>query len=261
VRIIFNADDFGFSNDTVDATIEAFEAGLLTSATIMPAMPATDRACEFAERHPQFSFGVHLTLVGNGEERPVSSPGDIPSLVDGNGRLRPTNHLRARALVGAINETQVALELRAQIEKVRSLGVEPSHIDSHQHLHKYGSVLRVLGQELGSLGINRVRAVQDLYLKRPLLSPTRFLGERWSRDLSSRFASTDHFYMPATAGDEDWRALLPRLAGFSAQATLEIGVHPGRSEDWRRAESEGLRAFVPTALADGHVTATWRDVG
>jgi len=261
VRIIFNADDFGFSDDTVDATIEAFEAGLLTSATIMPAMPATERACEFAARHPEFSFGVHLTLVGNGEEQPVSAPADVASLVDRDGRLRPTNHLRARALVGAINAPEIALEVRAQIEKVRSLGVEPSHVDSHQHLHKYGSVLRVLDQELRALGIDRVRGVQDLYLRRPLVSPTRFLGERWSRDLSARFTSTDHFYMPATAGDADWRALLPQLAGPPEQATLEIGVHPGRSEDWRRAESAGLRAFAPAALADGHATATWRDVG
>ena len=261
MRIIFNADDFGFSDDTVDATIEAFEAGLLSSATIMPAMPATERACDFAARHSRFSFGVHLTLVGNGEERPVSAAAEVPGLVDGDGRLRPTNQLRVRALVGAIDEAQVGLEIRAQIERVRSLGVEPSHVDSHQHLHKYGAVLRVLDQELRSLDIDRVRGVQDLYLKRPLLSPTRILGERWSRDLSSRFASTDHFYMPATAGDEDWRELLPRLAGFPEDATLEIGVHPGRSEDWRRAESEGLRAFVPAARADGHVTATWRDVG
>src|SRR5262245_57637385 len=227
----------------------------------MPAMPATERACEFAARHPEFSFGVHLTLVGNGEEQPVSAPADVASLVDRDGRLRPTNHLRARALVGAINAPEIALEVRAQIEKVHSLGVEQTHGVWHQHVHKYGSVLRVLDQELRALGIDRVRGVQDLYLRRPLVSPTRFLGERWSRDLSARFTSTDHFYLPATAGDEDWRALLPQLAGLPEQATLEIGVHPGLSEDWRRAESSGLRAFVPAALADGHVTATWRDVG
>ena len=38
-RLIINADDFGFSEDTVVATIELFNKGLLTSATMMPNMP------------------------------------------------------------------------------------------------------------------------------------------------------------------------------------------------------------------------------
>ena len=38
MQLIVNADDFGLSDDTADATIECFERGALTSATIMPAM-------------------------------------------------------------------------------------------------------------------------------------------------------------------------------------------------------------------------------
>ena len=40
MRLVLNADDFGYSDDTVEATIECFACGALTSATIMPAMPA-----------------------------------------------------------------------------------------------------------------------------------------------------------------------------------------------------------------------------
>ena len=45
------------------ATIECFEAGALTSATIMPGMPSTDEALAFARTRPDLSFGVHLTLT------------------------------------------------------------------------------------------------------------------------------------------------------------------------------------------------------
>ena len=69
--VVVNADDFGSSSDTVRATIECFEAGALTSATIMPGMPATDEALAYARSRPDLSFGVHLTLTGDGEERPA----------------------------------------------------------------------------------------------------------------------------------------------------------------------------------------------
>jgi len=64
VRIVVNADDFGASAETVAATIEAFEEGALTSATIMPTMPAAGEALAYARDRPDRSFGVHLTFVG-----------------------------------------------------------------------------------------------------------------------------------------------------------------------------------------------------
>ena len=72
MRVILNADDFGSSPDTLTATIECFEEGALTSATIMPGMPATEQALAFARSRPDLSFGVHLTLVGDGVERPIA---------------------------------------------------------------------------------------------------------------------------------------------------------------------------------------------
>lgn len=44
MRFIIGADDFGFSDHTVDRTIACFEAGALTGASIMARMPATERA-------------------------------------------------------------------------------------------------------------------------------------------------------------------------------------------------------------------------
>ena len=78
-KLIINADDFGFDDETVDWTIKGFEAGKITSATIMAGMPATERAVEYAKAHPQFSFGTHLYLV---DEKPMSDPARIPSMID-----------------------------------------------------------------------------------------------------------------------------------------------------------------------------------
>src|ERR671922_2946900 len=82
VRIVVNADDFGASTETVAATIDSFEAGSLTSATIMPTMPAAEQALAFARGRPDWSFGVHLTFVGNGDERCAADPAAVRALVD-----------------------------------------------------------------------------------------------------------------------------------------------------------------------------------
>ena len=65
LRLILNADDFGYDDDTVEATIECFRASALTSATIMLGMPATPGALEFARENPELDFGVHLVFTGD----------------------------------------------------------------------------------------------------------------------------------------------------------------------------------------------------
>src|SRR5437764_692006 len=106
MRIILNADDFGRDDDTVDATIDCFQRGLLTGATIMPAMPATNRAVEFALAHPQFSFGVHLTYVRETEnalERPLCDPAAVADLADADGRFLHSDVIRKKAMLGKID--------------------------------------------------------------------------------------------------------------------------------------------------------------
>jgi predicted glycoside hydrolase/deacetylase ChbG (UPF0249 family) len=256
VRLILNADDFGASAETVAETVACFEAGLLTSATIMARMPATESALAYAREHPEFSFGVHLTLTGAGDERPVSDPAHVPGLVDENGRFPSTSTVRLRALARRLPAAELERELTAQIALVRDSGIPVSHVDSHQHLHKFPVVRRALERVLPRFGIARVRRVQDLYLRRPLTSPTYWLRHWWGLPLTSRFVGTDHLYMPGTAGDERWLGVLDALRSSDPRRSVEIGVHPG-PDDWRLLERQELARFVPAALAGGHALVSW----
>lgn len=259
MRIVLHADDFGASSDTVRATIECFEEGALTSASIMPAMPATDQAIAFARTNPDLDFGVHLTFVGGGDERPLSAPDEIPGLLGDDARFLPTRTVRIRALAQRLPVDQIVREMSAQIEAVREQGVEISHVDSHRHLHKLPSFRRALERALPRFGIRRVRAVQDIFLRRPLGSPTYWLGGRWQRRLARTFTTTDHMYMPTSAGDSDWEeplaAAIRRLSG----ATLEVGAHPGY-RDWRDGERRSLLAFAAIARREGHELVSWREL-
>src|SRR5207237_4490463 len=140
------------------------------------------------------------------------------------------------AVAGRIAVEQIEREVVAQVEWFRTRGVEISHVDSHRHLHKYAPFREALARALPRLGITLVRNVQDIYLRRPLVSPTAVFGRRWRGDLMKHFETTDHFYMPATTGDASWADVLTRVR---SDESLEIGVHPGALEPWRIGEAKG----------------------
>lgn len=259
MRIILNADDFGHSDDTVDATIECFERGALTSATIMPKMPATPRALEFARKHPQFSFGVHLTYGGDGVERSILPRSEIPDLVDDEGLFLPSNTVRRRALLRRLPVDQIARETEAQLAFVQGQGVRISHVDSHGHLHKFAPFRKALQRVLPRFGINRVRNVQDIYFRRQLRSPTYWFGPLWRRTLMRSFRTTDHLHLPyalSIRGEDWWTQLLPKLPG----GTVEIGIHPGRQESWRNQERLGAVQFAELARQAGHELIGWDSI-
>jgi chitin disaccharide deacetylase len=259
MRIVVNADDFGLSQDSVRATIAAIRAGYVTSATLMPNVPCSAEAIAFARTMPGVSFGVHLTFGGEGSEKSVASPADLPALVDSEGRLsQSTNRVRLNAILGRLPVPQLELEIAAQVNLIRDQGIEISHVDSHQHLHKYKPFREALARVLPKLGLRRVRNVQDVYLRRPRMSLTALFGNRWRTDLMMRFATTDHFYMPASAGETSWTALLryPELQN----STIEVGVHPGETEPWRQLEAEGAADFAREAKNGGHRLITWLEI-
>jgi chitin disaccharide deacetylase len=252
--VILNADDFGSSFDTVRATIECFEQGALTSATIMPGMPATQDALAFARSRPDLSFGVHLTLTGDGNERPLAR--GVPALTRPDGALLPTRTVRLRALAHRLQQDQLERELAAQIVHVREAGVPVSHVDSHRHLHKLPAVREALARVLRRFQIECVRNVQDVFLRRPLSSPTFWLGPWWRRGLMRRFRTTDHFYMPTSTADQNWHEPLLAVSA-ELHGTLEVGVHPGFTDDWRDGERRSLLEFAQGARERGDTLAGW----
>jgi predicted glycoside hydrolase/deacetylase ChbG (UPF0249 family) len=260
VRIIVNADDFGHSQDTVEATIKALDAGLLTSATIMANMPATPDALAYARTRKDVSFGVHLTFIGDGEESPVARASAVPALVDASGRFPRSRVVRRRALSGRLPVDQIEREVAAQLDTVAAAGVEVTHVDSHRHLHKFKPFRRALERVLPRFGIRRVRTVQDVYLHRPLTSLTYWFGPIWQAPLVRTFETTDHFYMPTTAGDRNWQRVVPVLARLDGH-TIEVGLHPGRADAWRRGELASLEGFVTAACAHGHELISWHAIG
>ena len=70
-RLIVNADDFGLTLPITEGTIDAFERGILTSASFVAPGDAFARAAQYAASHPDLDAGVHLMIV---HSRPVLPP-------------------------------------------------------------------------------------------------------------------------------------------------------------------------------------------
>ncbi|MEA3208232.1 MAG: hypothetical protein QOE70_1289 [Chthoniobacter sp.] len=130
--LIVNADDFGLSVGTNQGIIEAHERGIVTSASLMVRQPAAAEAAVYAHGRPQLSVGLHVDLgewvYRAGEWHPAYE-------------VIPTDDLDA-----------VSAEVARQLQVFRQLmGRPPTHLDSHQHVHKQEparSVLLALAQEL-----------------------------------------------------------------------------------------------------------------
>ncbi|HHS97906.1 MAG TPA: carbohydrate deacetylase [Chloroflexi bacterium] len=128
--LIVNADDFGRTPGITEGILQAHREGIVTSTTVMVNLPGARAAVQRArEEAPRLGLGVHLNLTAG---RPVLPPEQVSTLVDPSGRFHPIRDLLPR--LPSLDLDQVEAELVAQIERFRSWGGEPTHLDSHHHL-------------------------------------------------------------------------------------------------------------------------------
>ena len=258
--IVVNADDFGYDPDSALATIDCFKVGALTSATIMPKMPATDMAIGFALKNPQHAYGIHLTFVRDTVESPMADPCLIPALVRKNGEFHASHQLRLMALMGQLPVSQLCIEIAAQIERVMDSGIPVSHVDSHGHLHKFKPFVEALAKTLPRYGIRRVRNVQNQYTVTPLRSPTYWMGALWRRRIMTHFVTTPHFFMPTNANDPQW---IEKILARPLNGVLEVGFHPGsklHGAAWRNDERLACLAFAVEARKRHISFISWNDI-
>lgn len=256
MRVTTTADDFGFSEDTVEATIRMLESGDVRNTSIMAVVPQTQAALDYAVSHPELCYGVHLTFTRDGPEQPLSDPARIPGIVDHEGQFFEGRAAQMRAALRKFPVAQIAIEMEAQLGRVADHGVKIDYVDSHKHLHKYPPVSAALAQVLPRFGIRRVRRPQNVYPVARYTSPTYWLGRAMGRGWLKRWDTTDHFYMSVGADDLDFSAAV----SSAGSGTLEIGGHPGTVDAWRVGETTAFRQLAATLRGSGHEVVAWRDL-
>lgn len=127
--LIINADDFGMCHSANEAVFDLFKKGGITSATIMTPCSWAKEAGVWAAAHPEYAVGVHLTFTSEwGKYRwsPIAHS-NTDSLRDSEDFMyHESDEFEKNSDIDEVEN-----EIRAQIERFRSFGAEPSHLDNH----------------------------------------------------------------------------------------------------------------------------------
>ena len=130
--LIINADDFGRSHASNEATFRALKDGVVSSTTLMVPCPWARHAMQLLSDHPDLPFGVHLTVVCDVSHYrcgPLTSRDKVPSLVDETGFFSPLE--RIPEFLTQVKLSELEVEFRAQIEAVLAASLSPTHLDWH----------------------------------------------------------------------------------------------------------------------------------
>lgn len=189
--VIVNADDFGQSAGITRGIVQAHERGVVTSASLMVQWPAAAAAAAYARAHPRLSVGLHVDF--------------------GESIYRDGEWVVLYERVDRQDAWAVEAEVRAQLSLYRELlGRDPTHLDSHQHVHTEEPARTIFD------GIARELAV-----------PLRHRSPRVRHD--GRFYGQTRTGEPLTAGITPSH-LVELLRSLPAGIT-EVACHPGFADD------------------------------
>jgi predicted glycoside hydrolase/deacetylase ChbG (UPF0249 family) len=132
--LIVNADDFGLSRSVNRGILVAHAQGIVTSASLMVRWPAAAEAAAAARDHPGVSLGLHFDF--------------------GEWTCRNGTWQSLYEVVDLGDKAALAAEAARQLDTFRRLvGRNPTHLDSHQHVHRKGYVGSLLADMAERHGI------------------------------------------------------------------------------------------------------------
>jgi chitin disaccharide deacetylase len=218
--LIVNADDFGQSHAINRGVIEAIERGIVTSASLMVRWPAVEEAAEFAAAHPELSLGLHV---------------DLGEWAHRCGMWEPLYEV-----VSVDDAEAVSSEVERQLTLFRrATGCDPTHLDSHQHVHLHEPARSAIWSVARRLGI-----------------PTRHFAPK------IRYCGS--FYGQTSDGAQyldgiNFKQLIEILETLPPGIT-ELGCHPGEAGVPGSMYSSERRVEV-AVLCDPRVKSAISDLG
>ena len=136
MKLIINADDFGYTKGICEGIIEGYQNGILTSTTALCNMEDLIYGAQLMQGLDGLGVGVHLTLTLG------------KSLTHGKTITKDGMQFKSRKQfyeeLSLLDEEEVYQEFKAQIERfIEVFHRMPDHLDSHHSVHDAGHLLPI----------------------------------------------------------------------------------------------------------------------
>ena len=129
--LIIHADDLGLSDSVNDTSMESLLKNTATSASVIMNAEKVQEIADFSKKYPKIDLGVHLTVTSEWKFHKwggVLSNNDISSLLNSKNNF----YWNKRKFTKNSKIKELHDELQAQVDLAISMGINVSHIDSHE---------------------------------------------------------------------------------------------------------------------------------
>ena len=243
--LVVNADDGGLARETDDAIRSCVGKGVVTSVSIVMGGPT---AVEMVRslRDLDVGIGLHLNFT---EGRALGGP--YRTLTNAAGDfLGPKERFWMLASHATFDPDEIAEETLRQWDRLVDLGVEPDHVDTHNHTHVYpcilGGVLQALGDARVFLRISFEPECPKEW--QPAFAPGHLEGTAMRAAVEGTPLRTADRFVGHLFAASPTQESLAHL-GVAQPGVTEWMVHPGprpgssfTSAAERRAEADNLCA-------------------
>ena len=229
-RIIVNADDFGLTESCSRAIAEAFRQGLISSTTACANGAYIREAYRlalqngFADR-----IGIHINLT---EGAPLTEQIRNNPFFCANGKFH--GHINRLKKATKAQKEEVREEVLAQINKLREIGFDLTHADSHHHIHTDVFLEKTIAEVLLQSGIKKIRLHRNI----GNIAFYKKLVKNWyNRKLKRQgFLTTE-----CMGSAEDWKV----IPDSERNHFCEIMVHPDFDKQGRLIDRVDYEDEIP----------------
>lgn len=264
--LIVHADDLAVAHSEDAASFDALDRHAATSASIMVPCPWLTEVAAYAKAHPDADLGLHLTLTAEWKTDrwgPIESKDKVPSLLDPDGYLWP----EVAPALQHIKAEDAEREIRAQVEHAISVGIHPTHLDSHMGVlfsrpdltaayikvaHDYKLPFLAMLTPDAPANMKSMLSDKDVLLDAVVIANPSVKPEHWKE-----------FYLDAIKNlKSGLTEFIVHLAHDDAESQAVMVDHPDYGAAWRQRDYDVITSpEFKKAIADNHVILVqWKDL-
>lgn len=216
MKVLINADDFGWNVSCTDAILQSFEKGYITSTTMCANGEAFDYAVQKVQKTEyKDRVGIHFVLT---EGQPLTERiRKNPLFCDEQGQFH--GKFPRYQWLDRTTRQQIREELTAQAKRFADSGLSFHHADSHHHSHTAPFVTPIVRKVMKEFGISGLRLHRNIGA---ISMPKMVLKQLWNKSIGA-LAYTDYF---GSFEDIKENQLL-----LEQEGVLELMCHPDLDKD------------------------------